>query len=189
MTWFGKILTFVVLIASVVWMYFSVEAFIGTNWKNRAEGLEAQLKEAEVARVADYAGFGRPSDGAQGSPDHRAGPDQGPGRRQQETLRQPHHDRRRLRKMQRRLRQGRRGHEAPPGGEGQPPEGSGHHPEPEQDPGRHRGRDLRVEVENAKKEEVRSRNAASFASAIADDYARKIEDLMLKTTSCGPAAA
>jgi len=39
---------------------------------------------------------------------------------------------------------------------------------------------LRVEVENAKKDEVRSRNAAKLASAIADDYSKKIEELLLK---------
>jgi len=39
---------------------------------------------------------------------------------------------------------------------------------------------LRLEIENAKKEEVRARNAAKLAQGIAEDFAKKIEELSQK---------
>jgi hypothetical protein len=54
MTWFGKILTFVVMLASVVWMYFTVQAYVTrTNWQTRASALEASLKDTNAAREAE----------------------------------------------------------------------------------------------------------------------------------------
>ncbi len=51
MSWLGKILTFLVLIGSVVWMYFSVNAFaIRTNWKARADAYEKAFKDSEARR-------------------------------------------------------------------------------------------------------------------------------------------
>ena len=48
MTWFGKILTFVVLIGSCVWAYFTVNAYVTrTNWKVRADNFEKAYKESE----------------------------------------------------------------------------------------------------------------------------------------------
>lgn len=49
MTWLGKILTFVVMLAAVVWMYFTVQAYATrTNWKVEYE----KLKEASVKSAA-----------------------------------------------------------------------------------------------------------------------------------------
>jgi len=54
MSWFGKILTFVVMLASVVWMWFTVQAFVTrTNWQARASQLETALKETNAAREAE----------------------------------------------------------------------------------------------------------------------------------------
>ena len=56
MTWFGKILTFVVMVASVVWMYFTVAAYVNrTNWHDRAAALETALRQSEEARKHDLA--------------------------------------------------------------------------------------------------------------------------------------
>ncbi|MBA4191596.1 MAG: hypothetical protein C0467_26760 [Planctomycetaceae bacterium] len=55
MSWFGKILTFVVLIGSVVWMYFTVQAFVArTNWKKRADDYEVAYKAIVAARDSEY---------------------------------------------------------------------------------------------------------------------------------------
>jgi hypothetical protein len=51
MSWLGKILTFVVLIASVVWVYFTVGAYATrTNWKVRADAFEKAAKDSEASR-------------------------------------------------------------------------------------------------------------------------------------------
>ncbi|HEY1192043.1 MAG TPA: hypothetical protein VGE74_30720 [Gemmata sp.] len=51
MSWLGKILTFLVLIASVVWMAFTVNVYVTrTNWKARADATEKALKESEANR-------------------------------------------------------------------------------------------------------------------------------------------
>lgn len=51
MSWLGKILTFLVLIASVVWMALTVNVYVTrTNWKARADGYEKALKESEANR-------------------------------------------------------------------------------------------------------------------------------------------
>jgi len=55
MSWFGRILTFVVLIGSVIWMYFTVQAFVArTNWKKRADDYKAQYELAVTARESEY---------------------------------------------------------------------------------------------------------------------------------------
>jgi hypothetical protein len=52
MTWLGKILTFVVMLAAVMWMYFTVQAYATrTNWKTEYE----KLKEASVKTAAAQA--------------------------------------------------------------------------------------------------------------------------------------
>ncbi len=51
MTWLGKILTFLVLIGSVVWAAFTVNAYVTrTNWKDRADKYEKAYKESEANR-------------------------------------------------------------------------------------------------------------------------------------------
>lgn len=51
MSWLGKILTFLVLIASVVWMALTVNVYVTrTNWKARADAYEKALKESEANR-------------------------------------------------------------------------------------------------------------------------------------------
>jgi hypothetical protein len=51
MSWIGKILTFIVLIGAVVWMYFTVSTYAGrTNWKARADAFEKAAKESEANR-------------------------------------------------------------------------------------------------------------------------------------------
>ncbi len=51
MSWLGKILTFLVLIASVVWASLTVNAYVTrTNWKVRADALDVALKESEKNR-------------------------------------------------------------------------------------------------------------------------------------------
>lgn len=51
MSWLGKILTFLVLIASVVWMAITVNVYVTrTNWKVRSDAYEKALKESEANR-------------------------------------------------------------------------------------------------------------------------------------------
>ncbi|AMV29796.1 hypothetical protein VT84_35715 [Gemmata sp. SH-PL17] len=54
MSWLGKILTFLVLIASLVWAYFTVNVYATrTNWKARADAYEKALKLSEANRDAE----------------------------------------------------------------------------------------------------------------------------------------
>lgn len=54
MSWLGKILTFLVLIASVVWAALTVNAYVTrTNWKVRADAYQAALKLSEDNRIAE----------------------------------------------------------------------------------------------------------------------------------------
>jgi hypothetical protein len=58
MTWLGKILTFVVLIASVVWMYLNVQAYVTqTNWKTALEKWKVQLDASENLRKVELARY------------------------------------------------------------------------------------------------------------------------------------
>ena len=55
MSWLGKILTFLVLIAACVWAFLTVQAFATrTNWKVRADAYEKAFKESEDARQREY---------------------------------------------------------------------------------------------------------------------------------------
>ena len=55
MSWLGKILTFLVLIAACVWAFFTIQAYVTrTNWQARAAELEKRLKESEDARQKEY---------------------------------------------------------------------------------------------------------------------------------------
>ncbi|MDY3553069.1 hypothetical protein R5W24_002160 [Gemmata sp. JC717] len=54
MSWLGKILTFLVLIASVAWMALTLNVYVTrTNWKARADAAEKALKESEANRRAE----------------------------------------------------------------------------------------------------------------------------------------
>ncbi|MBP3958477.1 hypothetical protein J8F10_24785 [Gemmata sp. G18] len=54
MSWLGKILTFLVLIAALVWAYFTVSVYVTrTNWKVRADTYAKALKESEDNRLAE----------------------------------------------------------------------------------------------------------------------------------------
>ncbi|VTR91021.1 Uncharacterized protein OS=Blastopirellula marina DSM 3645 GN=DSM3645_09607 PE=4 SV=1 [Gemmata massiliana] len=54
MSWLGKILTFLVLIAALVWAYFTVSVYATrTNWKVRADAYEKALKLSEANRDAE----------------------------------------------------------------------------------------------------------------------------------------
>jgi hypothetical protein len=54
MTWLGKILTFVVMLAAIIWMYFSVQAYATrTNWKTEYETAKANEKAATAAHTAE----------------------------------------------------------------------------------------------------------------------------------------
>lgn len=51
MSWLGKIMAFLVLIASVVWMALTVNVYVTrTNWKARVDAAEKALKESEANR-------------------------------------------------------------------------------------------------------------------------------------------
>jgi hypothetical protein len=53
MTWLGKILTFVVMIGVIIWMYFTVQAYATrTNWKTEYETAKANEKAATEAFIA-----------------------------------------------------------------------------------------------------------------------------------------
>jgi alanyl-tRNA synthetase len=55
MTWFGKILTFVVLVGSILWMFLTTQAFVArTNWKKRADDYKAAYEEVVKARESEY---------------------------------------------------------------------------------------------------------------------------------------
>ncbi|QJW96269.1 hypothetical protein [Frigoriglobus tundricola] len=55
MSWLGKILTFLVLVAACVWVFFTVQAYATrTNWKVRADAYEKAFKESEEARQKEY---------------------------------------------------------------------------------------------------------------------------------------
>src|SRR5262249_30880492 len=52
MTWFGKILAFVVFVGVLAWMYFTTQAFVTrTNWKKRADDYEAAYKAAAATNA------------------------------------------------------------------------------------------------------------------------------------------
>ena len=54
MSWLGKILTFLVLIAAVVWAALTVNAYVTrTNWKVRADAYQAALKTSEDNRITE----------------------------------------------------------------------------------------------------------------------------------------
>jgi hypothetical protein len=53
MTWLGKILTFVVMIGTVVWAYFTVQSYVTrVNWKNELERERTARKAAHSALTA-----------------------------------------------------------------------------------------------------------------------------------------
>src|SRR5438874_910590 len=55
MGWLGKIMTFLVLIGSVVWAAFTVNVYVTrTNWKVRADNYEKLYKESEAAREKEF---------------------------------------------------------------------------------------------------------------------------------------
>jgi len=54
MTWLGKILTFVVMLAAVVGMYFTALAYVSrTNWKTEYEKLKDEFVKANAARTTE----------------------------------------------------------------------------------------------------------------------------------------
>jgi hypothetical protein len=54
MSWLGKILTFLVLIGAVVWASFTVNVYVTrTNWKVRAEAYETAYKASEANRTKE----------------------------------------------------------------------------------------------------------------------------------------
>ncbi|MFM8273558.1 MAG: hypothetical protein ACKODX_14695 [Gemmata sp.] len=54
MSWLGKIMTFLVVVAALAWMYFTVTVFVTrTNWKARADASEKALAESEKNRVTE----------------------------------------------------------------------------------------------------------------------------------------
>lgn len=55
MTWLGKILAFVVLIASIVGIYFSVQAYVTrTNWKTAYDKLKNDYKQSLEVRNTEF---------------------------------------------------------------------------------------------------------------------------------------
>jgi len=64
MTWLGKILTIVVFLGVVVWAYFTVQAFaLRTNWKKMAEDYKAAYANAVAARESEYNRYRASEDG------------------------------------------------------------------------------------------------------------------------------
>jgi len=58
MTWLGKILTFVVLIVSVVWMFFSVQAYATqVKWHTAVNDFKKRLEESENYRKIELARY------------------------------------------------------------------------------------------------------------------------------------
>lgn len=56
MTWLGKILAFVVMIGAGVWAYFTVQAYVTrTNWKAELERYKTALAQSESARRTEAA--------------------------------------------------------------------------------------------------------------------------------------
>jgi len=54
MSWLGKILTFLVLIGTVIWASFTVNVYVTrTNWKVRAEAYEKAFKDSEANRTKE----------------------------------------------------------------------------------------------------------------------------------------
>jgi len=55
MTWLGKILAMLVMILSLVWMYFTVNVYVTrTNWKTAADKYKKAYEEAIEARSSEY---------------------------------------------------------------------------------------------------------------------------------------
>lgn len=55
MTWIGKILAVLVMVMSLVWMWFSVSAFATrTNWKVQADMYKKAYDDAKAARQSEY---------------------------------------------------------------------------------------------------------------------------------------
>jgi hypothetical protein len=56
MTWLGKLLTFVVMVGAAVWAYFTVQAFVTrANWKAELDKYKAAFKASEDARATEMA--------------------------------------------------------------------------------------------------------------------------------------
>lgn len=56
MTWLGKILTIVVFLVALVWVWFTVTVFVTrTNWRTHATNASTALKASEDARQKEYA--------------------------------------------------------------------------------------------------------------------------------------
>jgi hypothetical protein len=55
MTWLGKILTFVVFIGAIVWVFFSVQAYVTmTNWKTETDKFRTAFNEAKTKREEEF---------------------------------------------------------------------------------------------------------------------------------------
>jgi hypothetical protein len=54
MTWLGKILTFVVMIAAILWMFLNVQAYVTrANWKTSYDNLKKEYDKAVVAGATE----------------------------------------------------------------------------------------------------------------------------------------
>ncbi len=182
MTWLGKILTFVVMVASVVWMYLTAQAFVTrTNWQARASSLETALKETRSARETEFQRFQASEAALKGlleteqnrnkdlstsnkSISDAAAKSDADFKRQQDALFKGDVD---ATKLQTNFA----GTVA------------------ELDTVRKRNTDLEndrvalvLAAEEAKREEVKALNSARLALAIADDNARKVEELQGRVT-------
>ena len=55
MTWFGKILAFMVLVLALCWVWLTATAFVTrTNWKKNADDYDVALKQVRDTRAKEY---------------------------------------------------------------------------------------------------------------------------------------
>jgi hypothetical protein len=64
MTWLGKILSVLVLLLSLVWMWFTASVYVArTNWKTQADSYKKGFEEARAARESEYRTYLAEKDG------------------------------------------------------------------------------------------------------------------------------
>lgn len=180
MTWFGKILAFVVFVGALVWMYFTTQAFVTrTNWKKRSDDWESAYKAAVAARQAEFDRYAAKETALKslyGVEQKRATDYEKISKEASDAVAKTAGD---MRKMQDAYAKG--------DVDATKLQAIVDSNLKELDTVRKRNTDLEtvavalvVETENAKKEEVKAKNAARLALAIADDNAKKVEELVAR---------
>jgi len=180
MTWFGKILTFVVMLGAIVWMYFSVQTFVTrTNWKKRADDYKVAYDSAVSARESEFRRNQASEDSLKRLLFTEQGKTSSLDKQVKELSDQVAKGDADFKKLQ--------GEYDKADVKATTLQANVDSNLKELDTVRKRSNDLENEAvalvlatENAKKEQTKAQNAAKLALAIADDNAKKVEELIVR---------